>query len=149
MWSTERIGDAELHGAASGFLRSRGAKESDVFFYDVSWLLDRCLTLSRAEPLVGEIPSCQIKSLICPLGLLPRERVRASVHPAGRGTGRTCVFRGAACSSAAEEEKSCPLLVFLPDKTESTPIYQILFSHFLDARTSRMESTVWYSFSPF
>lgn len=54
--------------------------------------------------------------------------MRASVYPAGRGTGLTCVSRRAACSSAAEEEKSCPLLVFLPDKAGSTPVSQIFFS---------------------
>lgn len=53
--------------------------------------------------------------------------MRASVYPAGRGTGLTCVSRRAACSSAAEEEKSCPLLVFLPDKAGSTPVSQIFF----------------------
>lgn len=73
--------------------------------------------------------------------------MRASVYPAGRGTGLTCVSRRAACSSAAEEEKSCPLLVFLPDKAGSTLFPRYFFPHFVDARTSRMESTLWYSFS--
>lgn len=122
------------------FLASLEAEEQmdwgDVSFCDVSWLMDRCLTLSRAEPFCGrntQLPNTT--SYLYSGTPAQSEGQRESLCALQEGcTGLTCVPARAACSSSTEEEESCPLLAFLSGIAGTTLIFQMYFFYFADPK---------------
>lgn len=108
----------------------------DVSFCDVFWLMDRCLTLSRAEPFCGrntQLPNTT--SYLYSGTPAQSEGQRESLCALQEGcTGLTCVPARAACSSSTEEEESCPLLAFLSDIAGTTLIFQMYFFYFPDTK---------------
>lgn len=91
--------------------------------------MDRCLTLSRAEPFCGrntQLPNTT--SYLYSGTPAQSEGQQESLCTLQEGcTGLTCVPRRVTCSSSTEEEESCPLLAFLSDIAGTTLIFQMCF----------------------